>query len=756
MEIKAGVISYLNSEIAHSRDIEQTLSQAVRNLRDAGYAFGGIAATGTNPNPITGNCFYIVRGIGTYTHFRNADDEPIVLSNDGIYVFTYESVENNYWEYNLIIGIDSKQTLKSKKIIESGGTLKFLTPITALINSIKDFVIEGKYYSPAGNIESSPNYSMLDYIDVNGSRYIYYFGITNASCRCFDDNGIIGSSTNDIDNKRLVLVEGTKYVGIYWNNTMYQNYDNAYFIFSSAFKDIFDNLAVLNNPLPSIQKFFKNAISIKDYFYDNHYYYDGSIQGGDTFACTNKIPVSCSFVYTFGFSQRATDKVFCWDSSNTYLGTSDYADENGKFVLLENTAYIAFNLKKDIQPENYVNEGIVYNFEPFTLDKLINAEKANRLISGIIPLDSIFIDNSYYDNNNGNISSADTYARTEKIPVGDKTFCYIFGFTRNTCLCWNNDTYLGQAYWNNEVEKKFVFLENTTHIAFNISKGAQPENYKENGIIFNMLSFVPQFSKEISELRESIGKAGNVLYRKKWVVVGDSFSEWSDEQFTDGIYVNKYKTYKFFIALRNDMIISDYTMSGRTMTYPNDHTFNNAFAKPSLYQNIPADADYITIQLGINDISHVLRESQDAESVDGDITIGTIDSTDTGTFYGAWNTVLQWIFENRPNAHVGIIITNGLGNNGPEGTYTTVGLQIYNALKGIVRKWNVPYIDLNGGDGKTPMMQRGIYPEGTPAALIAAKWNAFATSPTGVFNGHTNAAGHLYESTFIENFLRSL
>ena len=83
-------------------------------------------------------------------------------------------------------------------------------------------------------------------------------------------------------------------------------------------------------------------------------------------------------------------------------------------------------------------------------------------------------------------------------------------------------------------------------------------------------------------------------------------------------------------------------------------------------------------------------------------------------------------------------------------------MQIYTALKDIVRKWNVPYIDLNGGDGKTPMMQRGIYPEGTPAALIAAKWNAFATSPTGVLNGHTNVAGHLYESTFIENFLRSL
>ena len=118
--------------------------------------------------------------------------------------------------------------------------------------------------------------------------------------------------------------------------------------------------------------------------------------------------------------------------------------------------------------------------------------------------------------------------------------------------------------------------------------------------------------------------------------------------------------------------------------------------------------------------------------------------------------MLDWIFTNRPNAHVGIIITNGLGTNGSSGEYTTVGMQIYTAIKDIVHKWNVPYIDLNGGDGKTPMMQRGIYPEGTPTSLIAAKWNAFAISPEQPYDGHCNYFAHEYMSSFIETFLRTL
>jgi lysophospholipase L1-like esterase len=204
------------------------------------------------------------------------------------------------------------------------------------------------------------------------------------------------------------------------------------------------------------------------------------------------------------------------------------------------------------------------------------------------------------------------------------------------------------------------------------------------------------------------------------------------------------------------MGIYNYTLGGRTMAYPNDHTFNNAFAKPDMYQSIPEDVNYITIMLGINDVSHLMGYSPDGESTAGAISLGTIDSVDTGTFYGAWNVVLQWLFENRPFAHIGIIVTNGLGMQGPSGEYSQYGMQVYTALKEIVKKWNVPYIDLNGGDGKTPMMQRGIYPEGTPASLIAAKWNAFAISPNTPIDGHPNYQAQEYMSCFIENFLRTL
>jgi len=512
-------------------------------------------------------------------------------------------------------------------------------------------------------------------------------------------------------------------------------------------------------PLSDIQYITKNVFCLKDYYIDNSYY-DASIgkfyENTPTYGCTQKLPVDCVYLFNFGFKPSS---VFFWDSEDNYLGSVSPAI-GGKTDFPDNTAFVAYNMIKASQSDGYVDSGILYNLEPFVPYSSLNTriyalenfkndvplDETKQLTKRIFCVKNFFIDNSYYGNNNGTLyTNTPTYACTGKIPV-DKAYYFIDGFKQTTCLCWDDSTFLGTCRYNNEDEKRFDLLEGTTFIAFNLQKSVQPEDYINNGIIFNLSPFVLDYNEQIAAVN-----AQNILFGKKWCVVGDSFSAWTTEQ--DGTV---YKTYHYFIKKRNNMTIENMAVSGRTMTYPNDHTFDNAFAKPSVYQSIPADSDYITIMLGINDVSHLAGYSPDGESTAGAISIGDIDSSDTGTFYGAWNTVMQWIFENRPTAHVGIIITNGLGAQGPNGGYSEYGMQIYTALKNIVKRWNVPFIDLNGGDGKTPMMQRGIYPEGTPAALIAAKWNAFAASPTGTLNGHTNVAGHLYESYCIEDFLRSL
>lgn len=243
----------------------------------------------------------------------------------------------------------------------------------------------------------------------------------------------------------------------------------------------------------------------------------------------------------------------------------------------------------------------------------------------------------------------------------------------------------------------------------------------------------------------------NVLYGKKWAIVGDSFSCNADSPLTDDSYIKdgNYKgqtiNYSRVIANRNDMVLSEFNAGGRTLAYPSDHTFDNAFAKPSVYQSVPNDCDYITISLGINDRSHYEGYSPDGESTAGAISLGDIDSVDTGTFYGAWNVVLQYLINLNPFAKIAIIIPP-LG--GGDNTIPNGALLFYNAEKEIAEKWGLPYLDLNGDD-RCPAMHRSIH-IGTANAI---RISAFTQGANGT---HPNSKAYIYESTFIEDFLRSL
>lgn len=245
-----------------------------------------------------------------------------------------------------------------------------------------------------------------------------------------------------------------------------------------------------------------------------------------------------------------------------------------------------------------------------------------------------------------------------------------------------------------------------------------------------------------------LAQVNNILYGKKWVVLGDSFtnSGGTGTKISDGKYKGRNYTYPWIIGNRNNMEIVRFFEGGRTLAFPaNPSGFTNSITCPTsitYYQNIPSDADYITIYLGINDEHHAPGSSGgDGEDNTGVIPLGTIDDADTSTYYGAWNVVLSWLIVNRPNAHIGIIATNGLTIE----AYRTAQIEI-------ARKYGIPFIDMNGDD-RTPAMLRTVNPNiatSVKQALIA-KW---AVDPSS--NTHPNDAAHLFESYFIENFLRSI
>lgn len=312
------------------------------------------------------------------------------------------------------------------------------------------------------------------------------------------------------------------------------------------------------------------------------------------------------------------------------------------------------------------------------------------------------------------------------------------------------------------IETSFQNIASTDRITFNtgdagyvrvsgrterFSSGAQRLMQVEKGSTFT--SFEP-YNAQAKKPRNS---ATGILYGKKWAVCGDSFTngdysgsglDESEYKFQSGKFIGKNIVYPYIIAERNDMEIEKFFEGGRTLANPADGSFTNSITNPAsaaYYQNVPEDADYITIYLGINDSHHEEGSTgDDGEDTTGVIPLGTADDTDASTFCGAWNVVLPWLMTNRPNAHIGIIVSNGVDR-----------VEYRTATIAAAKKWGIPYLDLNG-DERCPAMIRTVNPDISSAAkdIIKQKWRVTES------NTHPNTAAHYFQSAFIENWLRTI
>lgn len=251
--------------------------------------------------------------------------------------------------------------------------------------------------------------------------------------------------------------------------------------------------------------------------------------------------------------------------------------------------------------------------------------------------------------------------------------------------------------------------------------------------------------KNVAMAKHRLGIADDVLFGKKWAITGDSFTEGNftgssePHVLTEGIYMGENAVYPYLIGNRHRMIIQKLFKGGRTLAHPSDDSFTNTFS--DVYQNIDADADYLTIYLGINDSHHRPGHTgDDGESTTGEITLGTITDSTTATFYGAWNVILSWLVTNRPNLKIGIIVSNGCETD----DYRT-------ATIAIAQKYGIPYIDLNG-DERTPCMIRSTNAniDADIRAQRTTNWRVTSS------NLHPNVACHEYEATIIEAFLKTL
>lgn len=208
----------------------------------------------------------------------------------------------------------------------------------------------------------------------------------------------------------------------------------------------------------------------------------------------------------------------------------------------------------------------------------------------------------------------------------------------------------------------------------------------------------------ISELTQiSVSQSNNILSGKKLYCGGDSITEGANVgAFPDGYK----KTYGGYVAERNGMAYVSDGIGGSCMGNVMIDGWNyNAFCV-NRYQNIPTDADFITLWFGWNDNAYgwrsmreaycvetygayysALTEAQQAE-VDAYKTwrqwladyAGDVNSTSDTTWSGAWSKVLTWLLDNCSNARIGVVIAYGMNT------------ELSNALIAVCEKFGVSYV----------------------------------------------------------------
>ena len=383
----------------------------------------------------------------------------------------------------------------------------------------------------------------------------------------------------------------------------------------------------------------------------------------------------------------------------SYLGTanSPVFVNDQEIVAPENTKYISITFFTSNLNYTVMSYEPIYEF--YSSTKKLKADFISKFVTDkledIIPL---VLDETKYSlvsrknrvsgflNANGSLSySSMNYQTTpDPIPVeGGYTYksnapirkIIKYDTNKENPVYYDYSTVVNEVSFDTDgyIRASFLleYLENPTDIIF-----GKEEYYS------NLSAYQQKIPEEyIPSYDTPDPSGGNILYGKKYCACGDSFtagafqnSLTNDYIFEDGKYKGQYKLYPYFIGNRNNMEVTNLAVSGMSMCDVSGANGNSfVHGNNPTYKNIPLDSDYITIKLGINDANYSSP-------------VGEIDDASITTFYGAWNTVLEYLTQNFPFAKIGIIITNG--------TYD----QYAQAIINVAKKWGIAYLLTNAFD----------------------------------------------------------
>ena len=482
--------------------------------------------------------------------------------------------------------------------------------------------------------------------------------------------------------------------------------------------------------------------------FDNAYLSDEGkqISTDSDWHCTDYIDVyKFSMVYiSNGEPLYGNPNVCFYDKFKNFIGSIAAANSKKRYTLDEifsvakDTRYVRVSSFGEVLVETVGNSKVneVFNQISEQIKELQdnsdlmnstieNLNQNKTFIKNFTEVTSLLgVEHGYIDTS-GQEFSIDSCYRTGFIPLEDYEKVWFSGG-------WNQLDASAYAFYNEN--KEFIESVRATfgnsvklyELDFKNFLSENPQRKYIKIVSYYTEMHISAYTKTI--INDEVISLGNVLYGKKYVSCGDSFTagDFSDGEYPKEEYYDStrqtWKTYPYFIAKRNNMFLINEAKSGSTMYNNGD---SNAFSL-NRYKEIPTDADYITLQFGLND---------------GSAPIGTIDDTDNTTEMGAWNVVLKYLIENHPYAKIGIIISDAW-----------LSSELRTAIIQCAEAWGIPYLDMRGST-QVPLGIGGKLGVSIKPDAKNARNAAFQVTAE---NSHPNPKAHEYRSTFIENFMRSL
>lgn len=327
---------------------------------------------------------------------------------------------------------------------------------------------------------------------------------------------------------------------------------------------------------------------------------------------------------------------------------------------------------------------------------------AKNNVDSLIPIDVTLEDGFYYKVGSGEKKVYENAKGTSQYYKITDLCKYVFTgrvmYEVAACVFYDKDKKVLSTYpkTSSSINDRLVKFDITKEIPY--------------GAEYVRFSVYHEPSDESNIDREAIFSGSkSVLYGKKWVAVGDSLTEKN---------IRSTKNYHDYVAEETGINVVNFGVSGSGYKNPTDDGDQEFYKR---INNIPTDADVVTIFGSGNDLSY---------------DIGDINDETADTICGCVNLAIKNALTRIPTCKLGIVTPTPWWTYTPDKADNKM-MQMCEAIKKVAMKWSIPVLDLYYSSNLHPNIEAcrnatysrddggGVHPDENGHKIIANRFRAF-------------------------------